>query len=78
MCYATPQQLYRRHDYAAAVHFVDPWPWDDHDDTRPYDGNVLQEPTLAERIRLLEKAGALLAAEIDRLLRMQARTTAAP
>ncbi len=37
----------------------------------PYDGNVLREPTNAERIRLATKAGALLAAEIDRLQRIE-------
>ncbi len=44
--------------------FVDPFPWDDGDDARP---GVIDNTT--QRIRLLEKAGALIAAEIDRLIR---------
>jgi hypothetical protein len=72
-CYAAPQRLYVRCDYAAGVTFNDPWPWDQRDDHRPYDGNVLIDPTDEQAIRLLEKAGALIAAEIDRLLRAQAR-----
>ena len=43
---------------------TDPWPWDAKWDKRP-----AYDCTTAERIRALEKAGALIAAEIDRLLR---------
>ena len=42
-----------------------PWPWDDKWDKR------VENPTLDDKIRMLEKAGALCAAEIDRLLRMK-------
>lgn len=73
--YAAPDVLYAKNDYANEVHFVDPWPegWGD---KRPYAdrGNVLlpnSELPADERIRQLEKAGALIAAEIDRLLRME-------
>lgn len=50
------------------VRFYDPFPWDTQDDKRPS-----KRPTIAERLRLLEKAGALCAAEIDRLLRRKAK-----
>ena len=66
------ERIYVMRTYAATVHYDDPWPWEERFDTRPYDGNVLKEPTDDEAIRLLEKAGALIAAEIDRLLRAQA------
>lgn len=75
VCYATPELLYKKHDYANRVEFVDPWPesWDRCYDRRPYPdgGNVVSNDSVAKelRIRMLEKAGALIAAEIDRLLR---------
>lgn len=76
VCYAAAAvdaRPYIEQRFAASVDFVDPWPWDHRFDARPYDGNVLIECTTdAERIRLLEKAGALIAAEIDRLLRASA------
>jgi len=62
VCYAAPGavgRLGRRH------HAFDPWPWADEWYKRP------ENPTRAERIRMLEKAGALIAAEIDRLLRAE-------
>ena len=51
----------------ATIDYPDPplvteFPWSN--DARP-DG---REPTFSERVRLLEKAGALIAAELDRLL----------
>lgn len=61
--YAAPEPIFQ----AAAGHRVgrsiwsnlwNPWPWED-------------GIPLSERIRLLEKAGALVAAEIDRLLRIE-------
>lgn len=69
VCYAAPVRVYVRQVFAAGESFFDPWPWDEGADRRSYDGNVLKDPTDDERIRLLEKAGALIAAEIDRLLR---------
>lgn len=71
-CYAAPERIYTRDEYADSVHFVDPFPWPD-GDRRPYDGNVLKTPTHAQRVRLLEKAGALIAAEIDRLIRLRVK-----
>ncbi len=70
--YATPVRLYERDDFAAGVSFRDPWPWEN-GDGRPYPnrGNVVAPNhtlSAAKRIRQLEKAGALIAAEIDRLL----------
>ena len=71
-CYAAPEMIYVREDYANQVRFADPWPWHIRYDSRQYDGNVVapDKATRAQRIRLLEKAGALIAAEIDRLLRL--------
>jgi hypothetical protein len=71
-CYATPYPLFEQECYANQVRYCDPWPWDERWDKRPRDGNVLQrndESSTEERIRQLSKAGALCAAEIDRLLR---------
>lgn len=73
-CYAAPGQLYRRADYIpeeTCFTFRDPWPWDADYDTRPEE---LSEATIDERIALLTKAGALCAAEIDRLVRKKAST----
>ena len=73
-CYATPINLYRQRNYATSVNFEDPWPWNDEWDKRLYDGNVLlanRGASFSKRIRQLEKAGALIAAEIDRLIRKQ-------
>lgn len=52
--------------------FEDPWPWEPSADKRPRVGCALAfDLTPEQRLRLLEKAGALIAAEIDRLLRQQ-------
>ena len=59
-CYAASQAIFDGREGSM-------WPWDDIDDKRPS-----RLPMDDERIRLLEKAGALIAAEIDRLLRKQA------
>lgn len=70
-CYATPVKLFMQEDHAYEVCFVDPWPWEEDADKRPRDGNVILPNTKQgkkARIRQLEKAGALIAAEIDRLL----------
>jgi len=72
-CYATPIPLYRKSDRPLAhniIQFYDPWPWDDGWDKRKRGGNVPRIPdSNAERVRMLVKAGALVAAEIDRLQR---------
>jgi len=72
VCYAAPTLAYRREDAPCAVQFTDPWPWHDSHDKRPFAGNAVLPNTVvgkAERIRQLTKAGALIAAEIDRLRR---------
>lgn len=73
-CYASRERLYVERRFAAGITFEDPWPWDGYSDKRPHDGNVLKKPTEEQYLRQLEKAGALIAAEIDRLLRKRART----
>ncbi len=74
-CYAAPDLIYTMDpDHVQQVVFEDPWPWDQSWDKRPYRGNRLKAnatATRATRIRMLEKAGALIAAEIDRILREQ-------
>lgn len=70
-CYACPVQLFTMVQRAGSVEFVDPWPWDDEYDKRPRVRGAVDRgsQTLEGRVRELEKAGALVAAEIDRLLR---------
>ena len=51
--------------------FVDPWPWDEEFDRRPT--SRLRKKPVNKRIELLVKAGALIAAEIDRLQRTKIR-----
>lgn len=78
-CYAMPVRLYEKYEHAAGVNYVDPWPnsWDDgydkrfeYGERRENRGNVPPDPgtyTTEEYLDLLTKAGALLAAEIDRI-----------
>lgn len=71
-CYAATDPIYIC-DYDDApyiIRFHDAFPYNDDDRPRNADGD-LKRPTLKQRIRLLEKAGALIAAEIDRLLRIE-------
>lgn len=78
--YAAPLQLFERVDGpASGAHFFrDCWPWDRVWDKRKFvkPGRDQERPALAdeytteERIRNLAKAGALIAAEIDRLSRL--------
>lgn len=71
---ATPILLKSAHWAANTVTFCDPYPWPY--SSRPHDGNVVLPNEVLERparIRQLSKAGALVAAEIDRLLRLEAR-----
>lgn len=73
-CYAAPACIYveQRLSYNQ-IRFVDPWPWLNIYDKRPRPsrGNYVEpeKATDDERISLLTKAGALIAAEIDRLHR---------
>lgn len=74
-CFATPTQLYMHETLANEVRFFDPFPWEQRDDSRPYDGNVIQpNSTLkpVQRRRQLVVATSLLLAEIDRLDRASA------
>lgn len=59
-CYAAPEEIW--HD----VNNRSAWPWDEEFDKRPD-----PDCPIPERVRALEKAGALCAAEIDRLMRLQ-------
>lgn len=68
------RRVFVMEESAAGWHFVDPWPWTDWD-PRPFIGNVVQHNSTlrhAERIDQLATAGALIAAEIDRLQRIPA------
>jgi hypothetical protein len=73
ICYAAAavgDRVYtlRSHEYRTErFHkFSDPWPWQRH-----WDKRTTGTPNSTERIRMLEKAGALIAAEIDRLQRSE-------
>lgn len=62
---------------------VDPWPWSSEWDKRPREAlgeiTILSHPAFrsrATRIRELEKAGALIAAELDRLVAEEAEANA--
>lgn len=76
--YAAPLRLYVGTPSSTGFTFEDPFPWHSCDDKRydcgetPEDGTDLPDPESYsgdERIDLLTKAGALIAAEIDRLIR---------
>jgi hypothetical protein len=74
VCYASPERVYTLNQAITPmdpeIAFRDPWPteFDPAFDKRP---GYKRRPTTKQRIRALEKAGALIAAEIDRLLRLQ-------
>lgn len=86
-CYAAPAKIYTKEDFANSLSFDDPWRWEDHWDKRFGYGstraggedegaNFRPDPETynnGERLDLLTKSGALIAAEIDRLVRLQAR-----
>lgn len=74
--YAAPVRLYEMTGGGRSYHFVDPWPgsWGSKWDRRRVDQKgQLKERSLDEQVEDLTKAGALAAAEIDRLLRMKRR-----
>lgn len=79
VCYATPVPLYERKERAASVAFMDPWPWEQWEDHRAYGAvanHILTDPNSLpseRRIKDLVRAGALIAAEIDRLIRKSER-----
>lgn len=58
-CYAAPGDIYRSFSLSGEWRFRDPWPWE-----RKWDKRLKHD-----RIRQLTIAGALIAAEIDRLSR---------
>jgi hypothetical protein len=72
-CYAAPDLIYAKNDHANGFTLSDPWPWESKWDKRLSPrSNVIRAPwnlDASERIDLLVKAGALIAAEIDRLQR---------
>lgn len=73
--YASPVLLYQKLDQANGIRFIDPWPWLDKWDKRPKNGNLLLDPVDSvsnkQRIKNLSKVGALIAAEIDRLMDLE-------
>lgn len=74
-CYAAPEPVFQMYEHANGFTFQDPWPWDEEWDKRLHDGNCLViEHDPKKRIRLLTMAGALIAAEIDRLNRLPGET----
>lgn len=74
--YASPIALYEVNVTPERAYWLDPWAWDAEWDKRPrYGSGKLKDAADTSpkvRIRCLAKAGALIAAEIDRLLRAQA------
>jgi hypothetical protein len=71
VCYAADRPIFEREEWTGGVQFGDPWPWGPAWDKRPRDrkGDLCEARTTKQRIRNLVKAGALIAAEIDRLQR---------
>jgi hypothetical protein len=86
ICYAAPRHVYVADVFANGVQFRDPWPhsWALYHDKRfaylagrKNPGTELPGPetyTHQQRISLLVKAGALIAAEIDRLERAESKS----
>lgn len=72
ICYAARDgDVYLRYDDDDEIRFVDPWPWSATDDKRPRDAaGRLKVPADKQYVRNLAKAGALIAAEIDRMQRV--------
>jgi hypothetical protein len=77
IAYAAPDRVYLRIvNEPDRIMFEDPWPWDEDADNRRNEAgqiasNSLSYQTIENRIDQLAVAGALLAAEIDRLLRLR-------
>jgi len=75
VCYASPVPIFIKEEHGRNIGFVDPWPWfDTVEVTRYGDGLTSQVPAWDKRkkhskLRRLVIAGALIAAEIDRLQR---------
>lgn len=64
ICYAAPKPVIVKRGRCQ----FDPWPWDEEWDKRPK--GRPEERGQADRVRCLVKAGALIAAEIDRVVRL--------
>lgn len=84
VCYAAPEPIFTLESLETRrpemLRFQDPWPWEERWDKRPRRGVMreLIDPaklSTQQRVRCLEKAGALIAAEIDRLLRQATEET---
>jgi hypothetical protein len=77
IAYAAPDRAYiRTLNEQDRVMFEDSWPWSEDEDKRRTDSgliasNSLSYQTIEDRIYQLAKAGAFLAAEIDRLRRLR-------
>ena len=74
--YSSPSNLYIQSFEFDGYCFIDPWPktWDDKYDRRQIVDGIRRSNFLIkddERIRMLQKAGALIAAEIDRIQRLK-------
>lgn len=73
-CYAAPLPVFVRVPLHDGPLYRDPWPWSARWDKRPRDERLeLRTPTRDERRRMLAKAGALIAAELDRMAREDAQ-----
>ena len=76
ICYASPVPIFIKEEHERSIGFIDPWPWfDTVEVTRYGDGLTTQVPAWDKRkkhskLRKLVIAGALIAAEIDRLQRL--------
>jgi len=76
ICYAAPVPVYIKRQSGQDESFIDPWPWwDEFEITRYGDGAKGREHAWDKRkkhsqLRRLVIAGALIAAEIDRLQRL--------
>ena len=69
VCYAAPDLVFRKDDRANQIIYRDPWQFDPPYDKREYDGNIVLanwKLDTSKRIRQLEMAGALIAAEINK------------
>lgn len=80
ICYATPVVIYTVEDFTnEVIQLTDPWPagWERWDKRKKYGyvhDETIPDPCtykLSERLDLLAKAGALIAAEIDRIKNQQ-------
>lgn len=78
--YATPKPLYEKREPGGSICFVDPWPWYDtkentrYDDFSTYKVKAWDKRKEHTKLRKLIIAGSLIAAEIDRLARQEARS----